>query len=71
VLLEQGVMKLYSITVFANVSTELKLLTGEYELSSFGYFQRGRYAINKSIDACVVQLPCSIIIVRLIDEEVG
>ncbi|CAG8592399.1 165_t:CDS:2, partial [Paraglomus occultum] len=33
-------MKLYSITVFSNVSTELKLLAGEYELSSFGYFQR-------------------------------
>ncbi|CAG8523883.1 7032_t:CDS:2 [Paraglomus brasilianum] len=34
-------MKLYSITVFSNVSTELKLLAGEFELSNFGYFQRG------------------------------
>ncbi|RIB23808.1 synaptobrevin-like protein ykt6 [Gigaspora rosea] len=34
-------MKIYSITVFSTENEEAVNLTGEYELSGFGFFQRG------------------------------
>lgn len=35
-------MKLYSILILRKDADKAKILTSQFDLSSFGYFQRGR-----------------------------
>lgn len=40
-------MKLYSILILRKDADKAKILASQFDLSSFGFFQRGRYILKK------------------------
>ncbi|KAF0356173.1 snare protein YKT6 [Gigaspora margarita] len=67
-------MKIYSIIIFSTENEEAVNLTGEYKLSDFGFFQRGRAEFLAGVIICDNEYPQRValsLLSKILDEFLG